>query len=417
MRYDLVIIGAGAAGLFAAANAPLGWNTLVLEKTAAPGQKLLLAGSGQCNVTKAGAISDFLARYGKQGKRLRPVLFPFSNRALMAYFEQRGLPLETRSDGKVFPASFESQDVLQCLLAEAQARGVKFQYHAAVTEISPRDGAEGFVLSTSDGAFLTKRVLVATGGASYPKTGSDGTFFDVLAQLGLTLVPRRPALAPIFVKDYPYTELSGISFQNAAITITPKADRRPIRTTGDLLLTHRGFSGPAILESSRYVAQGDKLEVNYLPGQDTAALRRTLLTAATGDQRQIATLLESLTGLPRRFLERICQRANLAPLEKAARLSGREMGALSVLLTADAYEITGTGGFAVAMVTAGGVDLEEVELRTMESRRYPGLYFAGEVLDVDGDTGGYNLQFAFSAAMRNIEAMQADSSDASPASR
>jgi len=306
----------------------------------------------------------------------------------------------------VFPASLQSRDVVELLLAEAKARGVTVRYHASVTEISPQEGGAGFVISSEAGQFHAERVLVATGGASYPQTGSDGAFFDCLARLGLTLLPLRPALAPIFVKEYPYSQLSGISFQNAAVSILPRAGQRPIRSEGSLLLTHRGFSGPAILASARYVIQGDKLAICYLPGEESASLRKRLLNAAAGDARQIVTLLESLTSLPRRFLEEICHRAGVAADTKASRLSGGEMGNLASLLTADTYEITGTGGFSVAMVTAGGVALDEIDLRTMESRRYPGLYFAGEVLDVDGDTGGYNLQFAFSAAMRSIEAMR-----------
>ena len=411
MIYDLIIIGAGAAGLFAAANAPVHWNTLVLEKEHAPGQKLLLAGSGQCNLTNTRPIESFLSCYGENGKGLRPVLFPFSNLALMAYFEERGLPLETRPDGKVFPASMESRQVLDFFLSRCRARGVEIRYKAAVREIrlqeSP-DGGRFCIIAEKNGPYLVRRVLVATGGASYPKTGSDGSFFSCLSPLGITLIPRRPALTPIFVQGYPYAALSGISFPRCAVSIGPKSGSPSIRREGSLLLTHRGFSGPLILACSRYATQGSKLTIHYLPGQSANGLRRLLLTEAAGDARQIVTLLESLTQLPHRFLEQLCQRAIGKARGKASSFSGREMGLLSKVLTADSYEISGTGGFSVAMVTAGGVALDEINLRTMESRRYPGLYFAGEVLDVDGDTGGYNLQFAFSSAMGSVRAMVGD---------
>ncbi|MCL2367788.1 MAG: aminoacetone oxidase family FAD-binding enzyme [Oscillospiraceae bacterium] len=409
MTYDLIIIGAGAAGLFAAANAPFGWNTLVLEKTEAPGQKLRLAGSGQCNLTNSEAISAFLSRYGENGKRLRPVLFPFSNLALMAYFEDNALPLYIREDGKVFPASMESGDVVARLLALSRERGVSFRYGAAVTELKAftGPGARGFSLQTAKESFSAKRVLVATGGASYPRTGSDGTFFAQLEQLGLDLVPRRPALAPIFVQGYPYRELSGLTFPHCAVCSTNRTGGKPVRIAGSVLFTHKGFSGPAILALSRYVTQGDRLTINYLPHSPPGDLRRRLLQGAAGDPRQIVTLLESATSLPRRLLEQFCHSADIAGEEKASRLTGREMGALAERLTADTYEISGTGGFSVAMTTAGGVNLDEVDLRTMEAKGHPGLYFAGEVLDVDGDTGGYNLQFAFSSAMGSVTAMQA----------
>ena len=409
MTYDLIIIGAGAAGLFAASNSPADWKTLVLEKTSAPGQKLLLTGNGQCNLTNDEKISAFLTRYGKNGKLLRSVLFPYSNLALMSHFEYNALELTTRADGKVFPASMRSADVLNLLLALSKTRNIEFRYCTAVTRILHQSTTSGsrFLLETTDGKFFTEKVLVTVGGASYPQTGSDGTFLACLESLGLNIVAPRPALAPIFVQGYPYKELSGLSFDNCKIAIIPKDGRHiPACSTEGLLLTHKGFSGPAILTASRYVMQGDGLILSYLPTITTHDLRLSLLKDATGNPRQIVRLLESITGLPHRFLEHVCRRSNVEASEKASRLSGREMGLLAQHITTDSYEISGTGGFSIAMATAGGLNLNEVNLRTMESKRYQGLYFAGEVLDVDGDTGGYNLQFAFSSAMCSIKAMQ-----------
>jgi len=396
MHYDLIIIGAGAAGLFAAANVRPGLRVLLLEKTDTPGQKLRLAGSGQCNLTNSEPMTAFSGRYGESGKRLRSVLNPFGNRALMAYFDELGLPLITREDGKVFPASMDGRDVVGALLDRSRQNGVEVRCNAPVTEIFTEK--DQFILKTLTHIYTARNVLVTTGGASYPNTGSDGSFFACLEALGVALVPRRPALVPIYVRDYPYGKLAGISFPDAAITLISKAERRRITGRESLLLTHRGFSGPVILNRARYAAQGDELTICYLPREDAGTLRRRLLELTTGNAKQIGTALEHATGLPGRFLESICRRVGVAPDTKASRLSGRELGEIARLLTADAYEISGTGGFSAAMATAGGVSLDEVDLRTMESRRYPGLYFAGEVLDVDGDTGGYNLQFAFSSA-------------------
>ena len=407
MTYDLIIIGAGTAGLFAAANAPVGFKTLVLEKMDAPGQKLLLTGSGQCNLTNNESIKAFVDRYGENGIRMRPVLFRFSNLALMSYFEQHSLPLKVREDGKIFPVTMKSADVLDLLLVLGQDRKVELQYRTDVTEITMLNEADGggFSLDTKKGQLFSRNVLVATGGASYPQTGSDGAFFTCLERLGLTLVPRRPALTPVFVKDYPYKNLSGLTFPNSSVTLTQRETGGSIKVDGSLLFTHKGFSGPAVLNLSRYVKQGDELTIDYMEGKTTDELRAELIKTASGNSRQIITLLESVTGLPRSFLEFVCSSCNKNKSEKASRLSGSDMGAIAKKVTADSFEIDGVGGFNVAMATRGGVSMDEIILSTMEAKRYPGLYFAGEVLDVDGDTGGYNLQFAFSSAIRAVEAM------------
>jgi len=485
MIYDLIIIGAGAAGLFAAANVPDGFNTLVLERTDSPGKKLLLTGSGQCNLTNNEPIKAFLNRYGENGKKLRPVLFPFSNMALMEYFEEHGLPLLTREDGKVFPASMRSADVLSFLLQRCEDKNVEIRYNANVTKIecsgevedykycvhtasgSARQGDGSSVLTTqdrgtvpmscplscnkaviadpdpqsprcnadsesSDKRFFARRILIATGGESYPQTGSNGSMFECLEHLGLELVPRRPALTSIYVEGYPYSELSGLTFANSSIkletSLFPKdrasqsssnVDGSTVETSscdavegskvfcynGSLLFTHKGLSGPPVLALSRYARQGDRIIINYLPGRATDELRLELIKSASGDLRQTITLLESHTALPRSFLENICHTSGVDRSEKASRLTGKEMGVIASRLAADSHVVRGTGDFSTAMTTAGGVDLDEIDLKTMEAKRFPGLYFAGEVLDVDGDTGGYNLQFAFSSAMRCIDTL------------
>jgi len=363
-----------------------------------------MAGSGQCNLTNAADIKTFLTRYGTNGSKLRPILFPFSNQSLMTWLEERGLPLLTREDGKVFPASLKSADVLRLFLDLITQNGVELRLNTPVAALTPLEGG-GFALQTPTEHLCTRNVLVTSGGASYPKTGSDGTFFDCLEAFDIPLIERRPALAPVFVHDYPYETLSGVSIENVALTLETE-DAKPIRGHGDLLFTHHGFSGPVILTHSRYVTPGMTLVLNYLPDADTTAFRKSLLENASGEKRQILTLLEQSLPLPRRFLEIICRRAGFDPTIKASHLSGIEMGALAKHLTADTYRVNGQGSFDTAMVTAGGVSLDAIDLRTMESRDIPGLYFAGEVLDVDGDTGGYNLQFAFSSAKRAIEAME-----------
>jgi hypothetical protein len=413
MTYDLIIIGAGAAGLFAAANSPVGWKTLVLENTHCAGQKLLLTGNGQCNLTNNCSIKSFLLRYGDNGKRLRSVLFPFSNIALMDFFEQHALPLSVREDGKVFPASMKSTDILNLLLKLGCERGVSFLYNSAVVDFAVYyEGMCGrYIIKTAEKEFFAGNVLVATGGMSYSQTGSDGSFFSCLERFGITLVPRRPALTPVFVRNYPYSELSGLTFPYVTIELIKSDVKKSVKSDGSLLFTHKGFSGPVVLELSRYVSHGDILKINYLPkrlvsGNARDDLYADLIRSASGCSKQIITLLESVFKLARSFLEHICRCFDISPDEKASRLSGRQISDLVNRIVADTFEVSGTGEFSTAMATAGGVSLTEVNLRTMEALRFPNLYFAGEVLDIDGDTGGYNLQFAVSSAMRAVQSME-----------
>lgn len=406
MIYDTAVIGAGAAGLFtgsclAGRNAG---KTILLEKGKQPGRKLLMAGSGQCNLTHGGSIRDFLGHYGPAGKKIRSVLYPFNNNEVISYFEERGCPLFTREDGKVFPQSLQGLDILNTLVQSCEKGGMEFRFSSPVEALEKEETGEGFRISCgtshSSEPLRARRVIVATGGCSYPTTGSDGSFFSVLAGLGLELVTPRPALVPVHVENYPYTGLSGISFSPAALTLSDGKDGKKIGLNNDdLLLTHRSFSGPAVLNLSRLARPGQKLTVNYLPGQNRSETERRLKAAASGDGRQTLTLLcGCFPTLPRRFLETLCHRAGAMPQSKAASLSGGVLKTLSALLTEDSYTVSGTDGFSSAMVTAGGVSLDQVNLKTMECKEYPGLYIIGEALDIDGDTGGYNLQFAFSSA-------------------
>jgi len=407
MIYDLIVIGAGAAGIFAAANSPVGSKTLVIEKNAMAGKKLLLTGSGQCNLTNNRPIKSFLTQYGKNGKKLRPVLFPFSNIALMDFFESQGLPLTVRDDGKVFPASMKSNDILVFLLELAKERGVSFDFNTSVIDIGYNNDQKPcrYVLTTSKGNYQANNILVATGGASYPHTGSDGFFFACLERLAINILPPRPALTPINVQDYPYSDLSGLTFPNCSLTIMPINGSKLISGKGSLLFTHKGFSGPSVLIISRYVSEGDTFNINYLDGKTAEAFRLELIRLASGESRQINSILEAVTGLPGNFINHVCNSSGIACDIKASVLSGSTMGLLAKRITADSFIVESTGGFSTAMVTAGGVSLEEINLSTIESKNYPGLYFAGEVLDVDGDTGGYNLQFAFSSAICAVRAI------------
>ncbi|WP_206458970.1 NAD(P)/FAD-dependent oxidoreductase [Anaerovorax sp. IOR16] len=396
MVYDLIIIGGGAAGLFSGASLPKKVNGLILEKSTSLGKKLLMSGSGQCNLTHSGNIKDFLSHYGQQGKAIRSVLYQFNNDALSSFFKEKGISTIVREDGKVFPKSLEAKEVLECLCSCCKENGLSFVLSSKVIDIKKEN--DYYSVTCEKMTYRAKKIIVATGGCSYPTTGSDGNFFPVLSQLGIKIETLHPALTPVFVENYPYSSLSGISFDSVKLLITTKDGKKIAEHSDSLLFTHRNFSGPVILNTSRFAAPGLFLRIQYLPFMSSEELLSLLKKNFSGNQKQLLTVLQELLPLPKRFLEVICERLSLSSNQKYSQITGSDVKRLTDVLTKDSYRISSLDQYNKAMVTAGGIALSDVNLKTMECKDYPGLYFAGETLDVDGDTGGYNLQFAFSSA-------------------
>ncbi|WP_214041499.1 aminoacetone oxidase family FAD-binding enzyme [Methanoculleus sp.] len=392
----IAIIGGGPAGLFCALQAAgEGRSVILFEKKPAPGRKLLVAGSGQCNITNDAEIAGFLPHYGDHGAFLRPALMNFTNRDLIAFFADRRLAMRAESGGKVFPETRKSADVLAVLLAACAARGVEIRCGEAVRNVS-RD-PDRFLVRTEKATARAELLVIATGGASYPATGSTGDGYAFARALGQPVTEVAPALAPVYVEDYPFADLAGISFQNLALAVY-RDGKRVGRHAGDLLFTHTGLSGPGILDLSRSILPGDVLRVTFLPEANVEAVRTQVADAvATGGARQIKTALCDLA-LPERFVRRLLDLAGVPPGETCARLPKKARNALAASLAEFPFRVERLGGFDEAMVTRGGVALEGIDKKTMASRIVPGLYCIGEVLDIDGDTGGYNLQAAFSTA-------------------
>ena len=366
-----------------------------MEKNPDPGKKLLLSGSGQCNITHDGEIRDFLARYGNHGKFLKPALFAFTNTDLITFFGERGLPMVTEENGKVFPKTLRSDDVLATLLVECRERGVILHCGEAVTGISRI--SDGFEISTMNGVYRAPVVVIATGGASYPKSGSTGDGYRFAASMGQPVTEIGPALTPLLIRNFPFASLSGISFQQMHFSVW-RAKKKIADYTGDVLFTHLGLSGPGILDASREIRTDDEIRLSFvgtLKREEFAAdLRRRIQESRDW---QIGTILAAYP-IPERLNRKLLALSGIPEDLKGNHFSAEQRLQLIANCTEFPLTVTAPGGFSVAMVTRGGVALENVNPKTMESTIISNLYFAGEVLDIDGDTGGYNLQAAFSTA-------------------
>jgi len=391
----VVVVGGGPAGLFCAARLPADLAVVVLERMSEPGRKLLLTGSGQANLTHEGELTAFLNRYGDHGRFLRHALRAFPNTALAAWFADRGVPLETRPDGKVFPVSRKADDVLAALCAACRENGARIVRGARVRTVERAD--DGFEVGVAGGTWRSPSVVLATGGASYPETGSTGDGYRFARALGHTVVDPRPALAPIEPEPYTFADLAGVSVPDADLRVV-RDGRQVTAGRGDVLFTHTGLSGPGVLDLSRALRPGDRLLISFVSNSPSETLdaRLVRLCVERGAAR-LPTALASL-GLPERLLRRLLAEAGLPEEATGARLDRDDRRRLAGVLGGLPFAIGRVAGFSVAMATAGGVALDEVNPKTMESRLVPNLFFAGEVLDIDGDTGGYNLQAAFSTA-------------------
>jgi predicted Rossmann fold flavoprotein len=397
MKADLIIAGAGPAGLFAAIQAAENNENkkiLILEKNSSAGKKLLISGSGQCNLTHSGDIADFFDHYGENYNFLMGPLYTFDNQKLMQFFIDRGIKFREARGGKIFPESNQASDILNVLLEEVKARGVKIIYNSTVEKVEEQDGL--FEIKTTNKIYKSKYFLLAAGGKSFPNTGSTGDGFQIAESLGHNIIKPRPALAPVVIKDYQFKMLSGISLRNKEISLW-RNDQLLKSWSDDLLLTHRGLSGPGIINYSRYIKNGDLLKIKLLK-YSREELEKNLLKRIEREGR--LNLLNLLIKYPlaQRLIEKILEIANIDGSQNAAHLTKQERKEIIELFSSLEFEIKSLADFNQSMVTKGGIDLSQINPQTLESRIITNFFAAGEVLDIDGNTGGYNLQAAFSTA-------------------
>lgn len=393
---DIAVIGAGPAGLMAAiAAAEAGARVAVCEQMARPGVKLLATGGGRCNLTNTASAAEVMARFGRQGRFMAPALALMDGPRLRAFFAALGVPTAAPDGFHVFPESNSARSVLEALLGRAEELGVRLITGAQVTGLS----SEG--IETSRGAVRCARIVIATGGKGYPALGATGAGYALAEEVGHRIVPPVPGLVPVVTEERWVERIAGVTLPLAEVFIElPKW--RGARSAGPLLFTHRGLSGPAVLDLSADVAEliAERglvpLRVNLTPGTPAEAwAARFDAWHREHGRRLVRTLLAE--HLPASLAAEVCRLAGCHAQMRAAELPAAKRRTLAAAITLLPFTTSATEGFDQAMVTRGGVALSEVNPRTLESRLRPGLHFAGEVLDLDGPCGGYNLQWAFAS--------------------
>lgn len=397
----VVVAGAGPAGLMAALTAAeAGLPVIVLERLARPGQKLLATGGGRCNFCNLSPLPDFLKQFPEKTARfIRSSIYAFDSAALRRFFHHLGVESYSPDGWRVYPKSENARDILEALMGACRKAGVKFFYNREVTGLRLCNGAI-CGLDSARKAIQCQKLVLACGGMCRPELGSDGSGFELARSVGHTIVQPVPALVPLLCNDKVLANLAGLSLKNVVVSLL--VDKKKVaQRAGDFLFTHKGVSGPAVLDLAGEVAaahaQGRAVALTVALATQIKDWRRQL---QEWRQQRGGSRVESLLAgfVPGRLARRVLEASGAAEDLNVSSLTAEHEHKLLTLLEAFPLTIKGTEGFAAAMTCRGGVALEEVNPKTLESRKCRGLYFAGEILNVDGPCGGYNLQWAFSSA-------------------
>lgn len=408
---DVIVIGGGAAGMIAAYGAALsGGSVLLLEKNEKLGKKIYITGKGRCNVTNACDFEGLISNQCRNGRFLYSAFRRFSNEDMCELLESAGCRLKTERGDRVFPVSDHASDVTKALTRLLSETGVSIRLRTEVRSIEQLPEG-GFALKAFDQehrhteTFSCQKLIVATGGLSYPTTGSTGDGYRFARHFGLRVNDCLPSLVPMEVEELrEVSELSGLSLRNVELSLYEEK-KLLYKELGELLFTHRGLSGPLVLTASSYAGEsmlsnggscdGLSLSIDLKPALSAEKLDARLLRELDGAKNQdIKNVLRAM--LPSSLILPVLGRAGLDPDRKANSVTREDRQRIGAVIKDLRYQVTGLGGFNEAVITKGGVDVKEIDPRTMESKKVPGLYFAGEVLDLDARTGGFNLQNSWS---------------------
>ena len=400
--YDVIVIGAGAAGMMAAGTAARdGKRVLLIEKMDKSGRKVRITGKGRCNVTNARPAEEFAAQVRTNAEFLGQAFAEFNNRAAIRFFEKAGVKLDIERGERVFPKSGKAWDIANALLEYCYENGVKIIYNTRVTEIMTLGDKVFGVRYINRRGFERKeecpQVIVATGGVSYPATGSTGSGYAMAQALGHTIIEPTGSLVPLVEKGHDCAKMQGLALKNIAVKLVNTKGKTVYEDFGELLFTHFGLSGPVILSASAHMARGEAgytVRIDLKPALDEKTLdARILRDFSAAQNRDFENSLSAL--LPRSMIPVVIARSGIDPMQKVNSITKQQRRALLETIKCFSVPIACKAPVEDAIVTSGGVKVSEVNAKTMESKLVQGLYFAGELLDVDAYTGGFNLQIAW----------------------
>lgn len=397
MSFDGIIIGGGPAGMLASiVAAQQGSKVLLLERNDRLGKKLLITGKGRCNVTNACSAQEVLQNVPRNGRFLYSAMENYPPASIMQFLEIHGCHLKVERGNRVFPVTDKSSSVLECLRNVMHRSGVQIKTDRAQEILIDENGITG--VKTSREVIPAKWVILATGGVSYPATGSTGDGYEMVRKLGHTIVEPEGSLVPLECAGTDCPDMQGLSLRNVGVKLLNAKNKVLYKDFGELLFTHFGVSGPTVLSSSAHL-KGDncRMVIDLKPALDEGKLNDRILRDL--EQYKNRSMENALTDLlPRSMIPVVLKRLNIANDLQANSLTKQQRRALVELLKGFSLEITGKRPVAEAIITSGGIKTSEIDPKTMESKKVPGLYFAGEIIDCDAYTGGFNLQIAWATA-------------------
>ena len=408
--FDLIIIGAGASGLISAIVASSsGEKVLLIEKMSQAGRKLRITGKGRCNLTNTLPLNEFLKHCGSEPRFLYPAFNLFFSKELINFFEQLGLKTVEERGGRIFPQSGKAQDVFLALINEIEDSSCQVLKDTQVTSLMIENnrivGVKAQSRTKGNKEYLAKKVILAAGGESYPLTGSQGDGIRLAKAAGHNIIPTLPSLVGLKLKDYNqeriHPSIVGFGVRNVKATITFESGKKIAEDFGEITFRENGIEGPIILTLSRQIAklisQKEKLQLSldFKPAIEERELDEKLIREFNARGKEdIRTVLRGF--LPHELIYLAIEKMNFNPRKQSSLITSQERKEILTFLKRCPFEIIGDFGYEQAIVTQGGVDLKEINPKTLESKLIKGLFFAGEVMDLDADTGGYNLQIAFS---------------------